>query len=33
MLDIGEMVEEEEIRVSLREHNNNETGKGRDKAP
>jgi hypothetical protein len=33
VLDIGEMAEEEEIRVSLREYNNNDTGKSRGKAP
>ena len=32
MLDIGEIAEEEEIRFSLRQYNN-ETGKSRDKAP
>jgi hypothetical protein len=32
VLDLGEMAEEEEIRVSLREYNNNETGKSRAKA-
>jgi len=31
VLDLGEMAEEE-IRVSLREYNNNETGKSRAKA-
>jgi hypothetical protein len=30
VLDIGEMAEEEEIRVSLRGYNNDETGKSRD---
>ncbi len=35
MLDTGEVTEEEVIKVSLRQYNdnNNDTGKGRHKAP